>query len=184
MLDLPTLLAITLPCGQAAGEWFAMRRTESIRRERHPEWTFYAVNIPYWLMITLGITEHVRRSTSPSTTDLLLGTVLACSGIALRIACHFQLAGGFSPYVELGKSHRLVTNGLYRYVRHPMYVGSLMLFAGLPLILASPISWLMAALAGIAFVFRIGKEERLLSKHLPGYQDYMARTWRLLPYVW
>jgi protein-S-isoprenylcysteine O-methyltransferase Ste14 len=184
MLDAPTVLALAIPLGQAAGEGFAMRQTGSARRKRHAEWTFFAVNIPYWMMIALGIFEHQLLRTSPSMFAQAAGTLLGCAGIAVRVAGHYQLAGGFSPYVELSKNHRLVTTGLYRYVRHPMYVGSLLIFAGLPLILKAGTAWLLALIAAVGFLPRIRKEEQMLDEQLPGYQDYALCTWRMLPGVW
>lgn len=184
MIDLPTVLAIAIPLAQGTAERQAMQQTGTAPRKRHPEWTFFAVNIPYWLLISLGVAQHIARPTRPGWAMILAGSLLAVAGVALRVVCHHQLAGGFSPYVELAPEHRLIDTGLYRTVRHPMYLGTLLMLIGLPVLLASPVAAVCAFIATVGLVFRIMKEERMLRAQLPGYADYMHRSWRLLPGVW
>ena len=184
MIDLPTVLALAIPLAQGATEQRAMHRTGSASRPRHAEWTFFAVNIPYWLLIGLGTAEHLVRPTRPGWIMLAVGSVLAMAGVAIRLTCHHQLAGAFSPYVELAPEHQLIDTGFYGIVRHPMYLGTLMMLVGLPLLLASPVAAGCAAAATAGLVFRIVKEEQLLRGELLGYDEYMQRTWRLVPGVW
>lgn len=184
MSDLPTVLAVAIPLAQGLAEKAAMVRTGTDTRRRQPEWTFYAVNIPYWLLITLGIAEHWSRPTHPGWPMVLIGASLAAAGVAIRVVCHYQLAGGFSPFVELAPEHQLIDTGLYRRVRHPMYLGTLLMLVGLPLLLASRVAGGCAAVATVGLVVRITKEERLLRDQLPGYAEYMQHTWRVLPGMW
>jgi protein-S-isoprenylcysteine O-methyltransferase Ste14 len=85
--------------------------------------------------------------------------------------------------VEAGQ--RLVTTGLYGLVRHPMYVGTLIMLVGIPLALDS---WwgLVAVIPGvIALVLRIVDEEKMLKRDLVGYIGYTRKVhYRLVPYVW
>lgn len=184
MLTPSAMLAIVICLAQALGEAVAMWQTGTARRERRAEWTFYAVNIPYWLLVFGGVLEHQLSPTNPSALAVWIGSALAALGVCIRVVCHYQLEGGFSPFVELANNQQLVTQGLYSRIRHPMYVGSLLLFVGLPLLLGSPIAMALAVAASLALLVRIDKEEKFLKIHLPGYEEYANRTWRLIPCLW
>lgn len=181
---LPTALVLAIPAVQGLGETWAMYRTGTAHRWRQPEWTFFAVNLPYWLLIAATLLEHHLSGSSPALGALAGGGVLAVAGIALRIGGHWHLGGAFSPYVDVLRSQRLVTTGLYRRIRHPMYLGTLFLLAAVPLVAAVRWAWLLAAASAAALLIRITKEESLLRRRLDGYPAYQARTWRMLPGVW
>lgn len=181
---LPIVLAAALLVVQGLAELAAMYRTGALRRRRTPEWTFRAVNLPYRLMFLAGILQQIRGDVRSGIPVLAVGTVIAAAGVLLRVLCHFQLGYHFSPYVELADEHTLTERGLYRYVRHPMYLGTLLILVGVPMMLSSPWSAMFALLAAAGLWARIRKEEQFLSQKLPGYGEYATRTWRLVPWVW
>jgi protein-S-isoprenylcysteine O-methyltransferase Ste14 len=78
--------------------------------------------------------------------------------------------------------HALVAHGIYRWVRHPIYAGDLLLLAGLQLALNS---WVVLAVLPLALYVRqkAAGEERDLAKTLAGYDDYCRRTARFLPFL-
>ncbi len=79
----------------------------------------------------------------------------------------------------------MVSTGLYSVVRHPMYVGALILIVGMPLALGS--YWgLLTMLPGVLiFVARITDEEKALRQDLAGYDEYIDKVhYRLVPGVW
>jgi protein-S-isoprenylcysteine O-methyltransferase Ste14 len=84
------------------------------------------------------------------------------------------------------EGHRLVTHGIYRHVRHPMYLALLLYSLGQTLVIpnwvAGP-SYLVTF--GLLFVLRVGPEERLMREEFgKDYESYMARTRRLVPGLW
>ena len=83
------------------------------------------------------------------------------------------------------RGHRLAEGGLYRYVRHPMYAGLVLVTSGVCLWLGSSAA-LIAALVPVGLlVIRIHFEERMLRAKLAGYPEYTTRVrWRLVPGVW
>jgi protein-S-isoprenylcysteine O-methyltransferase len=84
--------------------------------------------------------------------------------------------------VQVGQT--LVTHGPYRVIRHPSYTGALITFVASCILLRSWIAALLAAIAlTLAFVRRIGYEETLLVRTLPGYAAYTSVTGRLLPRI-
>ena len=90
-----------------------------------------------------------------------------------------------SRVVEVDKSQKVITTGLYSIVRHPMYLGVLIMYIPTPVALGSYWGLIPMATIPLAIVFRILNEEKVLSKDLPGYQEYCQKTrYRLIPLIW
>ena len=176
-------LFIALPILQAVCELSSMHLTGTLRKPRQPEWTYYAVALPYKAMLVVGVVEALLQGLTPPLTSIVIGALLTLLGIAIRVRGHFELAGSFSPYVETFEGQPIRRSGMYAWVRHPMYVGSTLIFIGLPLLLPTPATWVFALLAFAGLLFRIHQEEKFLAQQLPGYREYMQQTWRLIPHV-
>jgi protein-S-isoprenylcysteine O-methyltransferase Ste14 len=87
--------------------------------------------------------------------------------------------------VQIERKQRVVSTGVYGFVRHPMYLGAVLMFAGAPLLLGSAIGLLPAAAMMLLLGFRIVGEERVLADELEGYAEYRQKVrYRLLPFVW
>lgn len=111
--------------------------------------------------------------------DLLVAVGL---GIALLAVVQNSYAAA-NVTVEAGQ--KTVSTGLYGFVRHPLYLGSLVMMMSIPLALGS--CWgLLALVPGIfVLVVRIIDEEKMLEQELDGYRDYARKVrYRLIPYVW
>jgi protein-S-isoprenylcysteine O-methyltransferase Ste14 len=92
-----------------------------------------------------------------------------------------------SPLVRIQEErhHQVVSTGVYGVVRHPMYLGAVLMFLGGPLLLGSLGGLAIAVALTLLLVARIRDEERLLARDLPGYDDYRRRVrFRLIPLVW
>ncbi|BBZ51514.1 isoprenylcysteine carboxylmethyltransferase family protein [Mycobacterium heidelbergense] len=114
----------------------------------------------------------------------LLGDVLVAAGlgIAMLVIVENSYAAA-TVTVEAGQ--QVASGGLYKFVRHPMYVGNVIMMVGMPLALGS--YWgLLFVIPGVAvLVFRILDEEKLLAQELAGYREYTQRVrYRLVPNVW
>jgi protein-S-isoprenylcysteine O-methyltransferase Ste14 len=78
-----------------------------------------------------------------------------------------------------------VSTGPYAIVRHPMYLGAALLLLATPFALGSVRAIILAILAIGCLVWRLLEEERYLSQHLAGYDDYRRATpYRLVPFIW
>jgi protein-S-isoprenylcysteine O-methyltransferase Ste14 len=87
--------------------------------------------------------------------------------------------------IRVEEGQPVVSTGPYASVRHPMYLGALLLFAAMPLALGSWCSVLLVVPFLPVLVWRIVDEETFLRKNLPGYVEYMQRVrYRLVPRVW
>jgi protein-S-isoprenylcysteine O-methyltransferase Ste14 len=87
--------------------------------------------------------------------------------------------------IQTDRGHTVCTTGPYRYVRHPMYTGIILMFLCFPLSLGSWYTYIPAALIVFLFILRTALEDKTLKAELPGYADYAAKVrFRLLPGVW
>ncbi len=87
--------------------------------------------------------------------------------------------------VQVEKGQKVISTGPYSVVRHPMYVGSLVLYLATPVALGSYVAVPLFLLFIPIFIFRILNEEEVLRRDLPGYTEYCNKTkYRLVPYVW
>jgi protein-S-isoprenylcysteine O-methyltransferase Ste14 len=115
-----------------------------------------------------------------------VGGALLCGAVFFLLRA-FTDNTFLSPLVRIQaeRGHRVVSTGVYGFVRHPMYLGASLMFFGAPLLLGS--RWGLAAGAALTLLIagRIVGEERMLVRDLDGYAEYRTRVrWRLLPFVW
>lgn len=87
--------------------------------------------------------------------------------------------------IQKERKHHVVSTGVYGFVRHPMYLGASLMFAGGPLLLGSVAGLLVALALVLLLAVRIGLEEALLVRELEGYEAYRRKVrYRLVPGVW
>ena len=90
-----------------------------------------------------------------------------------------------SATIELAAGQKVISTGLYKLVRHPMYMGACLLFVGMPLSLGSLWGLFVIAVMLPALIWRLLNEENFLVKNLPGYAQYQNTVrHRLVPFVW
>ena len=90
-----------------------------------------------------------------------------------------------SRTVEVQEHQEVIDTGLYGIVRHPMYMSTTILFLVMPLVLASPISFLIMMLYIPLIAKRIRNEEAVLEQGLKGYREYKQRVkYKVIPYIW
>ena len=184
MNNIPPLIFLIIIGSGALAERIARQRTATFRRKSNREWTVYLIAVPLCLMIVTAVIEYRELHTQPSSTMIILGSLIALMGTMVRVWCHFELDGAFSPYIEKSENQRIIRSGLYAKIRHPMYIGSILHFIGYPLMLAAEWAWCFSILAIFGIFIRIYKEEKFLAKEFPGYLKYMSETWRLIPYIY
>jgi protein-S-isoprenylcysteine O-methyltransferase Ste14 len=114
------------------------------------------------------------------------GVVVMLLGITLRVWASQVLGRFFTRTLRVARDQPVVSNGPYRVVRHPGYLGDILMWSGAAF---TTLNWMafvgltLAALLAYGYCIRV--EEAMLQKTLGApYQAYMARTWRLLPFVY
>lgn len=144
----------------------------------------FAVASLIWL-IAMGLDRRAHASDVP--------WVLQAVGLAMYLLSTafimwvFRANSFAAPVVKLqgARHHRVISNGPYAFVRHPMYSGTILFFLGVALLLGSWWGVAIAPVFVLLFAFRTRIEERALVEGLPDYADYAARVrYRLVPGVW
>jgi protein-S-isoprenylcysteine O-methyltransferase Ste14 len=117
---------------------------------------------------------------------LVAGTAGLAIGLWLFYRSHADLGTNWSVTLQVRERHQLITQGVYRRVRHPMYSALLLYSVGQALVIPNWIagpSYLVTF--GILFLFRVGDEERMMLETFgEQYAIYMSRTKRIIPGVW
>ncbi|SFJ93915.1 methyltransferase family protein [Bradyrhizobium sp. cf659] len=137
-----------------------------------------------WLA-AMGLDQRTLSSDMPVAVQVLGFALFVLS--TLFILWVFRENSFAAPVVKLQaeRAQHVISTGPYAHVRHPMYSGMILFFAGVPLLLGSWWGLAMVPLFLVLFAVRIRIEERTLREGLPGYSDYAARVrYRLLPGVW
>jgi len=114
----------------------------------------------------------------------LVGDALVALGLFIDLLVFKENSYGGST-IEIVADQKVIATGPYALVRHPMYVGVLIMLIGIPLALDA--WWGLAIIAaGVpVLMLRIIDEEEFLKKNLPGYDEYTQQVrYRLVPYLW
>jgi protein-S-isoprenylcysteine O-methyltransferase Ste14 len=114
----------------------------------------------------------------------LIGDALVAVGLGLALFTVIENSYA-AANITVESDQKLISTGLYGLVRHPMYMGSMIMLVGIPLALDS--WWGLTVLVPVLIVIavRILDEEKLLTQELDGYREYTDKVrHRLVPYVW
>jgi len=113
------------------------------------------------------------------------GVILFTLGGILRLWPVFILGRRFSGLVAIQKDHHLVTDGIYKVIRNPSYLGLLISVVGWALAFRSILGLGLAAMFVPVLIGRMRSEERLLFGYFGAeYEAYRANSWRLIPHVY
>ncbi|OAN37629.1 methyltransferase family protein [Mycolicibacterium iranicum] len=135
------------------------------------------------MCVTSALDHRFGWSTMPPAL-CVIGSALVAIGLSLVVTVVTQNHYA-STTVRVEQGQSVVSTGLYRLVRHPMYTANVVMLVGIPFALGS--YWaLVLVLPGLAVLaWRIRDEEKLLEVELAGYRDYTAKVrYRLVPCVW
>ncbi|HVP20283.1 MAG TPA: isoprenylcysteine carboxylmethyltransferase family protein [Anaerolineaceae bacterium] len=137
------------------------------------------------IYVVAGLDERFNWSMAPLWVKLLGGIAFALS---MALTFWVMKTNTFlSTFVRIqdDRGHTTVTSGPYRFVRHPMYVGILLMSLGMPLLLGSRWAVIPGVLNIILFIIRTALEDKALQAELPGYEEYARKVrYRLIPGVW
>jgi len=115
----------------------------------------------------------------------LAGLILFAFGIIVLAAAMRALGRFYTSYLSIQHEHQLVTTGLYKYVRHPGYLGEVMSMFGVGLSLSSIVGLILGVVSLGLVLVRIRPEEEMLIDNFGNeYESYMKRTKRLIPFIY
>lgn len=161
------------------------KSTVTTSGDKRSLWLLYIlITVGYALSFAVGATRIGRMSHWGA--FFAIGVVLALTGLTIRVRSMLTLGRYFTYSVAQTENHELVETGLYKVIRHPGYLGQLMIFAGIAISLSN---WLAVLLMMIpvatGYVYRIKVEEDFMIEQMgERYLDYQKRTKRMIPMVY
>ncbi len=115
-----------------------------------------------------------------------LGLITAAAATAMFYLTHHALGRMWSVSLDVREGHKLITGGVYRHVRHPMYSAFWLWALAQALLLPNWVAGLAGAIGfGALYFFRVGREEKLMLETFgDSYRNYMSRTKRVVPWLY
>jgi protein-S-isoprenylcysteine O-methyltransferase Ste14 len=167
-------------------------RMSKMRKSFTEDWTLLPLLVFLVTGFAVAILDFVFLQNLTFQVYALAGLCLLLIGGYLRFKARFELKkkAGFSSLastarLQIVENHRLVTDGLYRHVRHPIYLAETLRNFGFVLILSSIYGTLFIAAGTILLLLRIrGEEKMLIEAFGEDYKEYQRSTKRIIPYIY
>ena len=139
--------------------------------------------LAYWAARS-GRTFGAPRLWIPTPSSEWLGAAVVLLGLFVTVWARLTLGSNWSGAVVFKQDHELIERGPYRFVRHPIYTGILLMALGSAILQGRISSFVFCALLLIGFWFKLRAEEELLTRHFPEeYPRYRQRVRGLIPFV-
>ncbi len=113
----------------------------------------------------------------------MAGVLMAISGVVIILASIFQIRRSLTPFPSPVKNGELITTGLYRYIRHPIYSGIILAAAGYGLQACDTFKIVISGLLLLLFYFKSQYEEKMLMAFYDDYKQYRRHTHRFFPFL-
>lgn len=161
------------------------KSTIAISGDKGSLWLLYIlITAGYVLSFSIGTTKMGRIYHW----DLFfaIGFILISIGLIIRILSILTLKQQFIYSVVKIENHQLIETGLYKWIRHPGYLGQLIIFIGISITISNWLSIIgMIIPVVIGYIYRIKTEERFMTQQMgENYLKYKKRTRRLIPLIW
>ena len=152
------------------------------------EWLLLAIAAvgTFYLPAVYALTGFPAQFNRPFVPSVAwLGVIVLGASLWLFRRSHADLGRNFSATLKIRETHKLVTGGVYRHIRHPMYTSFFLLALAQLLLLPN---WFVGIAGfvgtGLLYAFRIKREEKMMIEAFgDDYRSYMARTKRVVPWL-
>jgi len=155
-----------------------------VKHERREKFLYYLVGMGLIPIFFYLLTSWIDTFRLPFPAGIRwLGAGLIFAGDLLFIWSHKALGSNWSPILEIRKGHTLVTDGPYRFIRHPMYAAIFLIGIGVSLLSANwivALSYMMPT-ASLYLVRVSDEEEMMIGQFGDEYRQFMTRTGHLIP---
>jgi protein-S-isoprenylcysteine O-methyltransferase Ste14 len=143
------------------------------------------LGLGWWLLIIPKWSRPLNQQIFPRTAFLqIAGAVICVGGLVFTLWARQMLAGNWSSDVTFKQDHELIRRGPYRFVRHPIYTGLLVMFLGTAIFIGQMRGVISLVLITLGFWIKLSQEERLMMQHFPdGYPVYRREVKALIPFV-
>jgi protein-S-isoprenylcysteine O-methyltransferase Ste14 len=187
-------IAVFLVTTAGPSIYWAVKKPDVLRRrmnagpaaETRPAQKIIVAGIYLWFtaLLVVSAVDHRFGWSNVPTTVVLVGNVLVALGLGVTLLV-VQQNSYAAANITVEADQELVSTGLYGLVRHPMYLGALIMGVGVPLALDSYWGLVLMIPGVFVLAYRILDEEKMLKHELRGYGEYTQKVHhRLVPYVW
>jgi protein-S-isoprenylcysteine O-methyltransferase Ste14 len=148
-------------------------------------WLLYSlITVGYALSFSIGATKIGRIYYW--NTFFAIGMGLIVLGLMIRIHSILTLKQYFTYSVAKVENHKIIETGLYKFIRHPGYLGQLIIFTGISAAISNWLSILVMMIpVTLGYLYRIKVEEKFMIEQLgEGYLHYQERTKRIIPMIY
>ena len=164
------------------------RRGKAIAERQSPESSLIhriPLGFSYFLMANSHLPPPLNGPVTPHVEwARAAGDLLCVLGLLVTIWARRTLAGNWSSDVTFKQDHELIRLGPYRFARHPIYTGLLIMCLGTAIEIGQLRGWLALPLMAAAFWVKLKQEERLLLRHFPDeYPAYQKQVKAIEPFV-
>ena len=107
-------------------------------------------------------------------------------GFIIRLIALLYLGKFYTRTVRIIDNHKVISSGIYRYLRHPGYMGVILTFTGAAIAILNLYSMIyIIIIMPVSYIYRINVEEQMLVDHFgEEYKKYISKSWRLLPFIY
>jgi protein-S-isoprenylcysteine O-methyltransferase Ste14 len=174
--------------------YVGMKNPEVLRRRMHAGPAYESrpvqkivssgVVLMFFALLVVSALDHRFGWSNVPAAVVLIGDVLVAVGLGITMLVVVQNSYA-AANITVEADQKVVSTGLYGFVRHPMYFGGLVMLIGIPLALDSYWGLVVLAAAVVLLAARIFDEEKALTAELDGYREYTEKVHaRLVPHVW
>jgi len=160
------------------------RRFNRTEKQKSQKWIQLYIFIAYIGVFILPSLDHRFLWSDVPFSVVIVGDVLVAFGYFV-IFLVLKANSFATATIEVSPDHKVISTGPYAIIRHPMYLGAIIMLFGTPFALGSWWGLLMFIPVTISIAWRLLDEEKFLSKSLSGYKDYCQKVrYRLAPFIW
>ena len=147
-------------------------------------WLYGLITLGYALSFSIGATKIGRIYYW--NTFFAIGMALVVIGLMVRVHSILTLKQYFTYSVAKVENHKIIETGLYKFIRHPGYLGQLIIFIGISISISNWLSILLMVIpVAMGYIYRIKVEERFMIEQMgEKYLNYQKRTKSLIPMIY
>ncbi len=135
------------------------------------------------LLVLLALTARWYTVALPLSI-IIIGIILLAAGGMMSLSGIVNLGNNITPFPKPRSDTKLITSGVYSYIRHPIYSGLVFGIMGWSLVIGSIPGMILSVVFFIFFDQKTRHEERWLTERFPEYEDYKRRVRKLVPFIY
>jgi len=147
------------------------------------EKSFMLFVIPFYVSVYFSPLEYVLLMNNLSMILIIAGFLLLYGAVIIRIISYWTIGSSFSVNIKVKSEAVLAVNGIYKYIRHPLYLTIFLISVSGSIIFSCLFMWIFVLLTFIGILIRIKKEESLLINRYSEYVQYQKSTKKLIPLI-